>query len=116
MTVETTKAANMSATSTATGKLVDRFGSLKAAAADISESLDEIKTVLIEREGEAKLEGEIFRLTLGHSLRQTTDWKAVSLALAKKAGITDKAFDTLVAANTGCTDMWVARSSARITK
>jgi hypothetical protein len=78
--------------------------------------MDLIKETLIEREGEAKLEGEIFRLALSNTLRQTTDWKAVVATLAKKAGITDKALDALIAANTGCSASWVARSSARVTK
>lgn len=103
-------------TSTATGQLVDRFGMLKAQAADISASLDEIKTVLIEREGEAKLEGELFRMSLTHSITSRTDWKAVALAMAKKAGVTDKQFDNVVAGNTDCGTQWVARSNARVTK
>jgi hypothetical protein len=102
--------------STATGQLVDRFGRLKADASDISEQLDAIKTLLIEREGESKLEGELFRLSLSNSIRQTTDWKAVALLMAKKAGVSDKVFDNAVAANTNLTDMWVARSNSRVTK
>lgn len=101
---------------TATGQLADRYGRLKAEAADIGAELDNIKTVLIEREGEGKFEGELFRLALSHTLRSTTDWKAVCLTLAKKAGITDKAFDALVADSTTMTDSWVARSNARVTK
>ena len=72
--------------------------------------------VAIEREGEGKFEGELFRLSLNHTITSRTDWQAVALALAKKAGIGDKAFDNLVAANTNLGDQWVARSSARITK
>jgi hypothetical protein len=108
--------ARLSTTSTATGQLVDRFGRLKADAADLSTQLEEIKQVLIEREGEAKLEGELFRLALSNSIRSTTDWKAVALAMAKKAGVSDKVFDSCVASNTNLTDMWVARSAARVTK
>ena len=106
----------MTTASILTPALVDRFGTLKAAAADISEELDAIKTVLIDREGESKLDGDLFRLTLAHTVRQTTDWKAVALAMAKKAGVGDKAFDNCVAANTGMVDMWVARSNARVTR
>ena len=115
-TATTTNGHTLSIASTATGQLVDRFGSLKATAADISEMLDQIKTLLIEREGEGKLEGELFRLALSHTIRQTTDWKAVALAMAKKAGVSDKVFDNCVAANTNIGDQWVARSSARVTK
>jgi hypothetical protein len=99
-----------------TPALVDRFGRLKANASDIADELDGIKETLIEREGECKLEGELFRLSLANTLRSTTDWKAVAQALAKKAGITDKALDALIASNTNCTAAWVARSNARITK
>ncbi len=106
----------MNITSLPTGQLVDRFGTLKATAAEISGDLDEIKAVLIEREGECKAEGELFRLSLSHTITSRTDWKAVSLALAKKAGISDKAFDSLVAGATDCGTQWIARSSARVTK
>jgi hypothetical protein len=101
---------------TGTGQLVDRFGRLKAEAADISEQLDTIKTTLIEREGEGRFEGELFRLSLNHSVRSTTDWKAVALHFAIRAGVSDKVFDNCVASNTSIADMWVARSNARVTK
>jgi hypothetical protein len=104
------------AKATNTSNLVDRFGRRKAHAADIADELDLIKETLIEREGEAKLEGELFRLSLANQLRSTTDWKAVAQILAKKAGITDKALDAMIAANTNCTAAWVARSAARVTK
>ena len=103
-------------TSIPTGQLVDKFGALKAAAADISASIDEIKQALIEREGECKVEGELFRLSLTHIITSRTDWKAVALAMAKKAGVTDKAFDSVIASNTDCGTQWVARSAARVTK
>jgi hypothetical protein len=106
----------MSAASTATPMLVDRFGRLKADVADVTAELDAIKEVLIERSGEGKYEGELFRLSLAHQLRSTTDWKAVAQALALKAGITDKALDAIIATNTNCTAAWVARSNARVTK
>ena len=106
----------MNITSTATGQLVDRFGRLKAEAAEISTELDDIKSVLIAREGETKLEGELFRLAISHTLTSRTDWKAVALAMAKRAAVSDKVFENCIAANTGCVDAWVARSSARVTK
>ena len=112
----TTNPISMNRASTGTGQLVDRFGRLKAEAADISTELDDIKTTLIDREGESKLEGELFRLSLSHTLRSVTDWKSVALTLAKKAGITDKQFDALVANSTTMGDTWVARSNARVTK
>ena len=112
----TTQPFVLSQVSTGTGQLVDRFGRLKAEASDIATELDAIKATLIEREGESKLEGELFRLAISHTLRSTTDWKAVALFLAKKAGISDKQFDSLVAGSTNTTDMWVARANARITK
>lgn len=102
--------------STSSQQLTDRFGRLKAEAADISEQLDAIKTVLIDREGECKLEGELFRLSLNNTVRSVTDWKAVALAMAKKAGVSDKVFDNAVAAATACSTQWVARSNARVTK
>ena len=106
----------MKNSSLATGHLVDNYGLLKAQAADISGELDDIKTILIERHGESKHEGEAFRLSLNHSLTQRTDWKAVAAALAKRAGITDKALDALIADNSNLTDAWIARSAARVTK
>lgn len=114
--MNTTTVARMSPSSTATGQLVDRYGRLKADAADIGTELETIKETLIEREGECKLEGELFRLSLANTLRSTTDWKAVCAILAKKAGIKDKDLDALIAANTNCTASWVARSTARVTK
>ncbi len=96
--------------------LADQYGLLKAEAADISAKLDSIKEALISTAGEGKVEGDLFRLSLSHSLRSTTDWKAVALAMAKKAGVSDKVFDTAVAGATTCTPMWVARSTARVTK
>jgi hypothetical protein len=112
----TNNATTLSVANTATGQLVDRFGRLKAEAADVAERLDEIKTVLVERCGESKNEGEQFRLALSHSLRTTTDWKAVAAALARTAGISDKALDALIAENTNVQDSWVARCNARVTK
>lgn len=112
----TTQPVRLSTASTATGQLVDRFGRLKADAADLSTEMDNIKQTLIDREGEGKFEGELFRLSLANTLRQTTDWKAVAAALAAKAGITDKALDALIAQHTDCTASWVARSNARVTK
>ncbi len=106
----------MNTTSINTSQLIDKFGLLKAQAADITGQLDEIKATLIDREGEFKGEGELFRLSLVHSITSRTDWKAVALAMAKKAGVTDKQFDSAVAANTDCGTQWVARSSARVTK
>jgi hypothetical protein len=103
-------------TSTTTSQLIDLFGMLKAQAAQITGELDEIKTTLIEREGEFKGEGEVFRLSLTHSITSRTDWKAVALAMAKKAGVSDKVFDNAVAAATDCGTQWVARASARVTK
>ena len=114
--MNTTTITRMTPASTATGQLVDRFGRLKADAADIGTELDAIKEVLIERSGEGKYEGELFRLSLANQLRSTTDWKAVAQALALKAGLTDKALDAIIAANTNCTAAWVARSNARVTK
>jgi hypothetical protein len=112
----TTATRPLSTASTNTTALVDRFGRLKADASDIAAELDDIKETLIEREGESKLEGELFRLSLANTLRSTTDWKAVAAILAKKAGITDKALDAMIAANTNCSAAWVARSNARVTK
>jgi len=106
----------MNNTSLPTGQLVDKFGALKAAAAEITGQMDEIKQALIEREGECKVEGELFRLSLTHSITSRTDWKAVALAMAKKAGVSDKVFDTCIAASTDCGTQWVARSAARVTK
>lgn len=106
----------MQTTSLPTGALIDRFGLLKANAAEIAADLEDIKSTLIAREGEFKGEGELFRLSLVHSITSRTDWKSVALNLAKKAGISDKAFDALVAGATDCGTQWVARSSARVTK
>ena len=106
----------MNTISIPTGQLIDKFGLLKAKVADISGELDEIKTALIEREGEFKGEGELFRLSLSHTITSRTDWKAVALAMAKKAQISDRVFDSVVAANTDCGTQWVARSAARVTK
>jgi len=113
--MNTTTITRMTPASTATGQLVDRFGRLKADAADIATELDTIKDTLIERVGEAKLEGELFRLSLANQLRSTTDWKAVAAVLAQKAGLTDKVLDAIIAANTNCTAAWVARCNARVT-
>jgi len=113
-TVTTTPTTTPAASSSA--QLVDRFGRLKAEAADISERLERIKSILIDREGECKLEGELFRLSLNNTVRSVTDWKAVALAMAKKAGVSDKVFDNAVAAATSCSTQWVARSAARVTK
>ena len=55
---------------------------------------------------DAKAEGALFRVSVSNSLRSTTDWKAVALSLAKKAAISDNAFDNIVAANTHLTETW----------
>lgn len=110
------KTPTLATTSTGTGQLVDRFGRLKAEAADLASEMEDIKTVLIDREGESKLEGELFRLSISHSLRSTVDWKSVTVALAKKAGMTEAQLDALIALNTSNAATWVARSNARVTK
>ena len=102
--------------STATAQLADRFGRLKAEASDLSGEMADIKAELITREGEGKFEGELFRVSLAHSMRSSIDKDAVILALAKKAGITDKALDNLMAANTTLADTWVIKANSRITK
>ena len=106
----------MNFTSQSTGTLVDTFGALKAQAADVSAQLADIKAVMIERHGEGKHEGELFRLALSNSMRSTVDKDAVILTLAKAAGYTDKRLDNLMAAHTSLADNWVARSAARVTK
>jgi hypothetical protein len=106
----------MNFSSQSTGTLVDTFGALKAQAANVSAELADIKAVLIDRHGEGKHEGELFRLSLSNSLRSTTDKDAVILALAKAAGFTDKRLDNLIASHTSLADNWVARSAARVTK
>lgn len=107
---------SLSNTSQPTSALIDRFGGLKASASEISAELDAIKSTLIEREGEFKGEGQLFRLALSHTITSRTDWKSVALALAKKAQISDKAFDDLVAGATDCGTQWIARCNARVTK
>jgi hypothetical protein len=99
-----------------TAELVDRYGRLKARAADTAAELDAIKATLVEREGEGKLEGELFRLSLAHSVRQTVDWKAVALHFAKKAFASDAGFDAAAALHTTTAAVWVARAGARTTK
>ena len=106
----------MDTTSVATRQLIDEFGKLKAQAAMITDDLSDIKDVLIQREGEFKGEGELFRLSLSNTITSRTDWKAVALMMAKKAGVSDKVFDNAVAAATDCGTQWVARCSARVTK
>jgi hypothetical protein len=106
----------MNFASQATGTLVDTFGAIKAAIADSTTELDAIKQVLIARHGESKTEGEVFRLSLTHSLTTRVDWKAVASVLAKKANISDKVLDNIIADASNCTDAWVARSAARVTK
>ena len=115
MTVLSTPLA-ISYNSAATGLLVDTFGALKAEAADIATDLESIKGILIERSGEAKHEGALFRLAIAHSLASRTDWKSVCAVLAQKAGISDKVLDGIIAERTNLTDSWVARCSARVTK
>lgn len=95
---------------------IDLYGDLKAEAAEIANDLDNTKALLIGTIGEGAAEGERFRVALSHSLRSTTDWKAVVSTLAKEAGITDKRLDNLIAKHTSCAPTWVVRCSARVTK
>lgn len=104
----------MTPSNTATGSLIDRYGRLKAEAADLDGQMKDIKSELIAR-GIERDEGELFRITISESLRETTDWKAVALALAKRAAIGEKAFDNLVAKNTNVAEVVTLRCSARIT-
>lgn len=98
-----------------TGTLVDALGETKARIADLKVAEDEIKNALLARLGaDAKAQGERFRVSISNSLRSTTDWKAVALALAKKAAIGDDAFENLVAANTNLTETWHVRCAARM--
>ena len=106
----------MQHTSTPSVALVDILGQLKADAADIKAEMDSAKEVLIAREGECKLEGELFRAALSHTLTSRVKWEAVARTLASKSGMTEKAFNALLALHTDCTDSWTLRVSARITK
>jgi len=106
----------MKNSSLATGHLVDNYGLLKAQAADAKAEMDSIKAILIERHGEGKHEGEMFRASITNPLRSLVKWEAVAAALAKKAGITDKALDALIAENTNCSSTWTLTCGSRLTK
>lgn len=97
-----------------TAALVDRMGDLKAQIADRTNEVEQIKTILVDRVGEGKAEGQRYRVAISNTLRSKTDWQSVALALAKKAGIRDSDFDKIVSERTDMADTWVARVSARL--
>jgi len=106
----------MQIASTSTGQLIDKLGLLKAQAAEAAASQKEIVAVLIEREGDFKGEGELFRLALSLSNSSSCDKDAVITQLAKDAGYTDKRLDNLYEKHTSRSTKWVPKVSARVTK
>lgn len=86
--------------------IVDRLGTLKAVAAQVAEESEILKGELILA-GVPAIDGGLFRATVSHCPgRETTDWKALALAM----GATDK----LVAAyTTQGTPFTTVRVSAR---
>jgi hypothetical protein len=86
--------------------LVDRLGTIKAASAALADEAEILKGELIMA-GVPAIDGGLFRATVSHCPgRDTTDWKALALALG--------ATDALVAAyTTQGTPFSTVRVSAR---
>jgi hypothetical protein len=86
--------------------LVDRLGTIKAASAALADESEILKGELILA-GVPAIDGGLFRATVSHCPgRETTDWKALALAL----GATD---DLVAAYTTQGTPFSTVRVSAR---
>lgn len=86
--------------------LVDRLGTIKAASAALADEAEILKGELILA-GVPAIDGGLFRATVSHCPgRETTDWKALALAL----GATD---DLVAAYTTQGTPYSTVRVSAR---
>lgn len=86
--------------------IVDRLGALKAVAAQVAEESEILKGELILA-GVPAIDGGLFRATVSHCPgRETTDWKALALAL----GATD---DLVAAYTTQGTPFTTVRLAAR---
>lgn len=86
--------------------LVDRLGTIKAASAALADESEILKGELILA-GVPAIDGGLFRATVSHCPgRETTDWKALALAL----GATD---DLVAAYTTTGTPFTTVRVSAR---
>jgi len=88
------------------GAIVDRLGALKALAANLADESEILKGELILA-GVPAIDGGLFRATVSHGPgRDTTDWKALALAL----GATD---DLVTAYTTTGTPFTTVRLTAR---
>jgi hypothetical protein len=88
------------------GAIVDRLGALKALAANLADESEILKGELILA-GVPAIDGGLFRATVSHCPgRDTTDWKALALAL----GATD---DLVTAYTTTGTPFTTVRLTAR---
>jgi hypothetical protein len=105
----------MQFTSTPTGNLIDQYGAADKIEKSAKKTKDEIKAVVIEREGEGKFEGAEFAGSCVHPVKSTIKWEAVALACAKKAGLTDKQLTAIIEANTGLADYWMLTVKPRVT-
>jgi hypothetical protein len=69
------------------GAIVDRLGTLKAAAAQLAEESEILKGELILA-GVPAIDGGLFRATVSHCPgRESVDWKALALALGAGADL-----------------------------
>jgi hypothetical protein len=86
--------------------IVDRLGTIKAASAALADEAEILKGELILA-GVPAIDGGLFRATVSHCPgRETTDWKALALAL----GATD---DMVTAYTTQGTPFTTVRLAAR---
>jgi len=81
---------------------VDQLGHLLAQAATISAQVKALKSELIEC-GEAKVEGDFFKVTVSHTQRNTLDMKAAKAKLSRQ----------FIVANTKTTEVTTVRCVSR---
>jgi hypothetical protein len=84
--------------------LVDDLGHLQAQAADIAARMNEIKSQLVSA-GVDAIEGDLFRVTVSHSERETLDMEAVR----------EKLTPQFIRAHTRVTPVTTVRCKARLT-
>ena len=92
-----------SKTSLTTRRYVDTLGGLKAQIANLNDTADTIKALLIGEAaatGESAFEGFAFRASVSFADKRKTDWASVVAALQNLYDIPDARIDRLIAAHT----------------
>ncbi len=88
-------------------RLADDYGYVKAEVADAVARLAQVRQAIIDT-GEARIEGDLFRVTVSEYSKYPVDWQAVVMALEQTPALLE-----LIAKNTGTDDITTVKAVAR---